>query len=126
MSICASIENILKEIPPQVKLIAVSKKKGVDLIMQAYECGQRAFGENYVQELIESRAVQLVINTPIGEESLIDDSYIRKAAVEYAVPMVTTLAAARETLAAIATLQKQEPLSVCCLQQLHTPSAIEH
>ena len=55
MSICASIENILKEIPPQVKLIAVSKKKGVDLIMQAYECGQRAFGENYVQELIEKR-----------------------------------------------------------------------
>lgn len=55
MSICASIENIRKEIPPQVRLIAVSKKKGVDLIMQAFDCGQRAFGENYVQELIEKR-----------------------------------------------------------------------
>jgi len=39
--------------PSEVKLIAVSKTKPVSLIMQAYEAGQRAFGENKVQEMVE-------------------------------------------------------------------------
>jgi pyridoxal phosphate enzyme (YggS family) len=37
--------------PSEVRLIAVSKGQGVDQIRQAYEAGQRDFGENYVQEL---------------------------------------------------------------------------
>ena len=36
-----------------VELLAVSKTKPIDLIEQAYQCGQRAFGENYVQEVAE-------------------------------------------------------------------------
>lgn len=39
--------------PSAVKLIAVSKTKPKDLLMQAYECGIRDFGENYVQELCD-------------------------------------------------------------------------
>lgn len=39
--------------PNQVKLLAVSKTKPVSDIVQAYEAGQRLFGENYVQEGVE-------------------------------------------------------------------------
>jgi len=36
----------------QVQLVAVSKTKPMELLLQAYEAGQRVFGENYVQELV--------------------------------------------------------------------------
>lgn len=36
-----------------VKLVAVSKNHGADAVMEAYEAGQRVFGENLVQELVE-------------------------------------------------------------------------
>ncbi|MES2778931.1 MAG: YggS family pyridoxal phosphate-dependent enzyme [Bacteroidota bacterium] len=49
--VSANIRKILEEIPPHVKLVAVSKTKPVELIMEAYETGQRAFGENKVQEM---------------------------------------------------------------------------
>ena len=50
------VENLIKikeNIPECVSLIAVSKTKPVDLIKLAYEYGQRDFGENKVQELVE-------------------------------------------------------------------------
>ncbi|MHA1718562.1 MAG: YggS family pyridoxal phosphate-dependent enzyme [Promethearchaeota archaeon] len=47
-------ENIKKlEIPKNVVLIAVSKKKPVEFIEEAYNSGQKNFGENYIQEAIE-------------------------------------------------------------------------
>ena len=39
--------------PSSVKLIAVSKTKSAEMILEAYEHGCRAFGENYVQELVQ-------------------------------------------------------------------------
>lgn len=50
--VSANILKIREEIPSHVKLIAVSKTKPVELIMEAYETGQRAFGENKVQEMV--------------------------------------------------------------------------
>lgn len=53
-------ENLLKikqEIPAHVTLVAVSKTKPVELLQEAYDAGQRIFGENRVQELIEKHAV---------------------------------------------------------------------
>ncbi|EFO63803.1 PLP dependent protein [Giardia lamblia P15] len=45
------------------KLVAVSKTKPVEAILEAYAAGQRLFGENYVQELVKkTRAVQNVAN----------------------------------------------------------------
>ena len=38
--------------------------------------------------------IQLVVNTPIGKYSTHDDSYIRKTAIKYRVPYITTMAAA--------------------------------
>ena len=42
--------------PEQVKLLAVSKTKPSELVMQAYQAGQRHFGENYVQEAVDKVA----------------------------------------------------------------------
>lgn len=54
MSIAANISAIKKEIGTRnVKLIAVSKTKPVESILEAYEAGHRLFGENMVQELVE-------------------------------------------------------------------------
>lgn len=50
--VTANIEKINQQIPSHVKLIAVSKTKPVELIKEAYQAGQRAFGENKVQELV--------------------------------------------------------------------------
>jgi len=53
MSVSAAIENFRKEIPQNVTLIAVSKTKPISLIQEVYATGQRDFGENKVQELVE-------------------------------------------------------------------------
>ena len=53
MSISVAIENFRKELPQNVTLVAVSKTKPISLIQEAYETGQRDFGENKVQELVE-------------------------------------------------------------------------
>jgi len=53
MTITKKISNITATIPENVKLVAVSKTKSKDLIKLAYESGQRDFGENKVQELVD-------------------------------------------------------------------------
>ena len=51
MSIAENIDLVKANLPAHVQLIAVSKTKPVSLLMEAYAHGQRAFGENKVQEL---------------------------------------------------------------------------
>jgi pyridoxal phosphate enzyme (YggS family) len=53
MSIKDNLENINLKIPSEVSLVAVSKTKPISDILEAYECGQRVFGENKIQELVE-------------------------------------------------------------------------
>ena len=55
MSILENIRKLKAEIPGHVAIIAVSKRKPVEDILQAYEAGHRIFGENRVQELIEKQ-----------------------------------------------------------------------
>jgi pyridoxal phosphate enzyme (YggS family) len=55
MSILENIRKFKAEIPGHVAIIAVSKRKPVEDILQAYEAGHRIFGENRVQELIEKQ-----------------------------------------------------------------------
>lgn len=47
-----NLESLKASIPHGVELVAVSKTKPVEMIREAYEAGQRDFGENYVQELL--------------------------------------------------------------------------
>ena len=51
MSIAENIDFIKANLPAHIQLIAVSKTKPANLLMEAYAHGQRAFGENKVQEL---------------------------------------------------------------------------
>lgn len=51
MSIAENLNSIRKELPEDVELVAISKTKSADEIMEAYNAGQRIFGENKVQEL---------------------------------------------------------------------------
>ncbi len=53
MSISENIKFITSQIPENVTLIAVSKTKPNEMLLEAYNAGQRAFGENYVQELAD-------------------------------------------------------------------------
>ena len=53
MSISQNLKHIQSELPEHVTLVAVSKTKPVSDIMQAYEAGQRIFGENKIQDMVE-------------------------------------------------------------------------
>lgn len=50
--IAENISNLSEKIPHNVTLVAVSKTKPPELLMEAYNAGQRHFGENKVQELV--------------------------------------------------------------------------
>ncbi len=52
MGVKENITILRKEIPETVKIVAVSKTMPVSLMMEAYNAGQRAFGENKVQEIL--------------------------------------------------------------------------
>ena len=52
MRITKNIKSVTDIIPNNVKLVAVSKTKSINLIESAYKAGQRDFGENKVQELV--------------------------------------------------------------------------
>ena len=57
MSIEKNYQNILSQLPQNVKLITVSKTNPSEKIKEVYDLGQRAFGENKVQELLEKQPV---------------------------------------------------------------------
>lgn len=53
MSIKDNLQNIKSSIPKHVTLVAVSKTKPVSDLMEAYNAGQRIFGENKIQEMAD-------------------------------------------------------------------------
>jgi len=57
MSIQQNYQHILSQLPENVKLVTVSKTNPADKIREVYDLGQRAFGENKVQELLEKQPV---------------------------------------------------------------------
>jgi carbamoyl-phosphate synthase large subunit len=75
-------------------------------------------GRPNIVDSIKNNEIQLVINTPSGKLSKHDDSYIRKAAIKYKVPYITTLAAALAAARGIARTQKDKG-RVKSLQEYH-------
>lgn len=57
MSLEKNYQNILSQLPENVKLVAVSKNHPAEKIKEVYDLGQRVFGENKVQELLEKQPV---------------------------------------------------------------------
>ena len=79
-------------------------------------------GRPNVADLVKRREVQLIINTPLGRTSFYDERSIRRAAIQYSVPCVTTMTGAVATVAAIRALREQE-LQVRSLQDYHAQAA---
>jgi carbamoyl-phosphate synthase large subunit len=82
-------------------------------ILKMYE------GRPNIVDAIMNGEIQLVINTPVGKLSQYDDSYIRKTAIKYKVPYITTLAAAAAAARGIADFRKGEK-KVKSLQEYHS------
>lgn len=55
MSIAQNLEAVGRQLPVGVQLVAVSKTHPVEALQEAYSAGQRAFGENKVQELLQKQ-----------------------------------------------------------------------
>jgi carbamoyl-phosphate synthase large subunit len=75
-------------------------------------------GRPNIEDQIRSGGVQLVINTPIGRQAAHDDRYLRRAALDYSVPTLTTLAGARSAVEGIEALQSHQ-LDIHALQDVH-------
>ncbi|PSN18001.1 carbamoyl phosphate synthase large subunit, partial [filamentous cyanobacterium CCP5] len=84
----------------------------VDLVFKVHE------GRPNVDDWIKNGQIQLVINTPLGSMAQVDDRLIRRTALSYKVPTVTTIAGAKATAAAIRALQTA-PLDVQALSLIH-------
>jgi carbamoyl-phosphate synthase large subunit len=63
-------------------------------------------GRPHMVDAIKNGEIQLVINTPVGRLGKYDDSYIRKAAIKYKIPYITTLAAAVAAVKGIAAFRQ--------------------
>lgn len=70
-------------------------------------------------DLITNGKIDLIVNTPIGQDRKADDSYLRKAAIKKKIPYMTTMAAAKATVSGILSLKKHGSSEVRSLQQLH-------
>jgi carbamoyl-phosphate synthase large subunit len=73
---------------------------------------------NIADEIVNNK-VDLVVNTPLGRESYFDDRTVRRAAMMYEVPCITTLTGAAATVSAIKALRNQG-IDVRALQDYHT------
>ncbi|MEI6154682.1 MAG: hypothetical protein WCQ90_11400, partial [Deltaproteobacteria bacterium] len=77
-------------------------------------------GRPHIVDAIHNKEIQLIINTPIGKFSMYDDSYIRKAAIRYKIPYITTTAAAKAAAEGIkAYIEQGSSTSVKSLQEYH-------
>ena len=70
-------------------------------------------------DLITNGSIDLIINTPVGQERKADDSYLRKAAIKKKRPYMTTMAAAKATVSGILSLKNHGSSEVQSLQKLH-------
>ncbi|NQZ63479.1 carbamoyl-phosphate synthase large subunit [Crocosphaera sp.] len=91
------------------KVLEENGIEGVEVVLKLHE------GRPHVIDWIKNKQIQFIINTPSGEDSQIDGRKIRRTALDYKLPIITTIAGAKATVAAIRALQT-EPLEVKALQ----------
>ncbi|MBM3254531.1 MAG: ATP-grasp domain-containing protein, partial [Candidatus Omnitrophica bacterium] len=90
------------------------KERGIEttLVNKLHE------GRPNIADAIKNRQIDLIINTPVGRESKYDDSYIRMMAIQYKIPYITTMSAAKASVEGIEAFKKYyyKPIS---LQEYH-------
>lgn len=77
-------------------------------------------GRPDIIDAITNGQIDIIVNTPIGKKGADDDSYIRKAAIKGGISYVTTMAAARATIAGIKDIKFNKAAGVRSLQELHS------
>jgi carbamoyl-phosphate synthase large subunit len=76
-------------------------------------------GRPNIADLIRQGDIALIINTPLGKVSHYDEKAIRKAALQFNVPCVTTITGAEALVESISTKLSQEHVTVRSLQEIH-------
>ena len=76
-------------------------------------------GRPNILDLITNGNIQLIVNSPVGKDSAMDDSYLRKAAIKAKIPYITTIAAASAAADGIRHLKKHKFSDVKSLQDWH-------
>jgi carbamoyl-phosphate synthase large subunit len=79
-------------------------------------------GRPNIADLIRQGEIALIINTPLGKASHYDEKAIRKAALQFNVPCVTTITGAEALVESIAAKTSQETIIVRSLQNIHSGS----
>lgn len=77
-------------------------------------------GRPNILDLITNGKIDLIINSPVGKDSIHDDSYLRKSAIKAKIPYMTTIAAAKATAKGIHNVKKHGLGEVQSLQELHS------
>ena len=80
-------------------------------------------GRPNIADLIRQGEIALIINTPLGKVSHFDEKAIRKAALQFNVPCVTTMTGAEALIEAIGTKRSQEGVAVRSLQEVHAAAS---
>ncbi|MDH6308883.1 pyridoxal phosphate enzyme (YggS family) [Dysgonomonas sp. PFB1-18] len=115
MSITDNIHTINKELPSGVKLVAVSKFHGADAIQEAYDAGQRIFGESRMQEIDQKHSTlpQDIEWHFIG--------HLQTNKVKYIVPYIHTIHSVDswKLLSEIEKYASTVKKKVCCLLEVH-------
>ena len=87
--------------------------------IQAEHVNKLYEGRPNILDLITNGQIDLIVNSPVGKDSVNDDSYLRKAAIKSKIPYMTTIAAARATYKGIRYVQEHGNGEVKSLQELH-------
>jgi carbamoyl-phosphate synthase large subunit len=76
-------------------------------------------GRPNIIDLITNGKIQLIVNSPVGKDSIHDDSYLRKNAIKARVPYITTIDAARAAAEGIRYVKKHGDNDIHSLQEWH-------
>jgi pyridoxal phosphate enzyme (YggS family) len=115
MNIKGNIESVLKTLDKNVQLVAVSKTKPNESILEAYQAGQRVFGENKVQELAQKAEV---LPKDIKWHMI---GHLQSNKVKYIAPFVSLIHAvdSKKLLKEIDKRARQNNRIIHCLLQIH-------
>lgn len=115
MAVKENIDYFRSKLPAGVCLVAVSKTKPLNLLQEAYDAGQRDFGENYVQELMDKHAR---LPTDIRWHFI---GHLQSNKVKYIAPFVHLIHGV-DSLSLLKEIDKQarkQDRRISCLLQLH-------